>query len=182
MPFKKLGKKTVGGLIVGATAIAFVIAVKATVEPSKANGTSSLLNSPASTSVSQPSDRTGDIVIKPQFDAAEQFSEGLAVVTIGGKKGYIDKTGNIVIKPQFDEAGNFEQGMASAKIGNQFGYIDKTGKMVVINPPFDQVSGFFDGLASVSIGDKFGYIDNTRNIVIKPQFKRAEPFREGLAQ
>jgi hypothetical protein len=38
-------------------------------------------------------DKTGKIVIKPQFDFAESFSEGLAWVSISGKDGYINKTG-----------------------------------------------------------------------------------------
>lgn len=37
-------------------------------------------------------DKTRKIVIKPQFDDVESFSEGLARVEIGYKKGYIDKT------------------------------------------------------------------------------------------
>jgi hypothetical protein len=48
-------------------------------------------------------DKTGKIVIQPKFDAAEDFSSGLAQVRIGdwetGKYGYIDKTGKYVWKP-----------------------------------------------------------------------------------
>src|SRR5215472_13961814 len=47
-------------------------------------------------------DQTGRIVIPPQFDGADPFSEGLAQVWIGGKVGYIDTTGQIVIAPQYD--------------------------------------------------------------------------------
>ena len=43
----------------------------------------------------------GAFVIKPQFNAAYSFSEGLAAVEIGetrpGKWGFIDKTGKVVI-------------------------------------------------------------------------------------
>ena len=38
-------------------------------------------------------DRTGKVVIKPQYQFAEDFSEGLCAVVIGGKYGYINKTG-----------------------------------------------------------------------------------------
>ena len=42
-------------------------------------------------------DKTGTVVIKPQFDDACVFSDGVAKVKIGGKCGFIDKTGEFVI-------------------------------------------------------------------------------------
>jgi hypothetical protein len=56
--------------------------------------------------------RNGDVVIKPQFEYAREFSDGLAAVLIDGKFGYIDKTGKLVISPQFAYAGDFSEGMA----------------------------------------------------------------------
>jgi hypothetical protein len=44
-------------------------------------------------------DKTGKIVINPQFDYANQFSDGLAAVYIGDKYGYIDRTGKYVWEP-----------------------------------------------------------------------------------
>ena len=52
------------------------------------------------------------VVIPPQFEQADAFSEGLARVKIGAKWGYIDKTGKQVIQPQLDEANSFAQGVA----------------------------------------------------------------------
>jgi hypothetical protein len=42
-------------------------------------------------------DKTGAIVIKEQFENADQFHDGMAMVSLGGKVGYIDKTGQYVI-------------------------------------------------------------------------------------
>ena len=47
-------------------------------------------------------DKTGKIVINPQFKSEGYFKEGFAPVEIGNKWGYIDKTGKIVINPQFN--------------------------------------------------------------------------------
>jgi uncharacterized lipoprotein YddW (UPF0748 family) len=52
------------------------------------------------------------VVIPPQFEQADAFSEGLARVKIGEKWGYIDKTGKQVIQPQLDEANSFSEGHA----------------------------------------------------------------------
>lgn len=75
-------------------------------------------------------DRTGKIVISPQFGCADPFSEGLARVSINNKNGYIDKTGKFVIPPQFDVASSFSGGLAEVRLGDKSGYIDKTGNFV----------------------------------------------------
>src|SRR5262245_53535319 len=46
-------------------------------------------------------DNAGNIVIKSQFDGADDFAEGLAAIRVRGKSGYIDKTGKIIIRPMF---------------------------------------------------------------------------------
>lgn len=38
---------------------------------------------------------SGDFVIEPQFDLAQEFSEGLAYVETGQYAGYIDKSGKL---------------------------------------------------------------------------------------
>ena len=44
-------------------------------------------------------DKTGAMVILPQFGYVSTFHEGLAAVAVGGKWGYIDKTGKFVNQP-----------------------------------------------------------------------------------
>jgi hypothetical protein len=45
-------------------------------------------------------DRTGKVVIAPQFDDCTSFTDGLAAVMVGGKLGYIEHTGKYVWEPQ----------------------------------------------------------------------------------
>ena len=76
-------------------------------------------------------DKTGKVVVKPQFDMGNEFSEGLAAVSIlGGGVGFIDNKGKVVIKPQLQFAETFSEGLAKVDISNRHGYIDKTGKYV----------------------------------------------------
>lgn len=129
-------------------------------------------------------DRTGQVAIKPQFEQADAFSEGLARVQVGDHYGFINRTGQWVIKPQFDDASHFSAGMAVVKPASddQYGYINCTGKLV-IQPQFVQAAPFSQGLAAVLSPDtqQWGYIDRTGNFVIQPHFSGARPFSQGLA-
>ena len=70
-------------------------------------------------------DRTGKVVIHPQFGEAHPFSEGLAAVrtrktTVYGKGdtwGYIDRTGNYQIEAIYNEAHAFRGGVARVHLG-----------------------------------------------------------------
>jgi hypothetical protein len=131
-------------------------------------------------------DRTGKLVVNPQYDSASAFSEGLALVCVGQCdqdhwQGYRYTKGL--------EAETLEQTF-------KYGYIDETGKMV-INPMFESAEQFSEGLAGVCVGhgcyfrgpldkkpkeeQKWGYIDKTGAIVIPPQFTYVDGFHEGLA-
>lgn len=121
-------------------------------------------------------DRTGQVVIQPQFDKAGKFSEGLAEVKIGAKYGYIDLTGRVLIKPQFDKVWSFSGGRARVTMGDQSTYIDKTGEIL-----FDEASSVCEGLARVKIDNQYGYIDKAGQLVIQPQFDKAWNFSQGLA-
>jgi hypothetical protein len=103
-------------------------------------------------------DKNGQVVIKPEFFVAEDFSEGLAAVRIDesatSKYAFIDKIGAIAIPPQFDQAYSFSEGLAAAetgfraeggkKVAGKWGFIDKTGKFV-ISPRFERQSTWANG-------------------------------------
>jgi hypothetical protein len=140
--------------------------------------------------------KTGKIVIPPQFIFADAYSDGLARVNVGSSGwGYIDKKGSIVIEPTFFAATvdnlpqKFSEGLAAVKVGKKWGYIDKKGKMVIVpqfihKDMFEKVIGpFKEGLAREyqKSSDKYGYIDRTGKVVIDYQFKYARDFSEGLA-
>ena len=125
-------------------------------------------------------DQHGNVVIKPQFDNAMDFSGGMAGVLLNGKWGYIDRGGTIVIRPQFSEAGDFSEGLASVAIGGKWGYIDRHGA-VVIPLQFDSARPFAEDRAVVEVNEKWGYIDTRGKYIVQPQFKGGLDFSEGLA-
>ncbi|MBL0161172.1 MAG: WG repeat-containing protein [Bryobacterales bacterium] len=129
-------------------------------------------------------DKTGAAVIDerkdPSFgeysnigsDSAESaFHDGLALVDVDGKKGYIDKAGKVVIAPQFTYAYPFSEGLAaatkSASGDDGWGHIDTTGRWVV-EPRFQWASSFSSGLAPVNRSRDCGYVDLRGTLVLSP--------------
>ncbi|HNC45726.1 MAG TPA: WG repeat-containing protein, partial [Acidobacteriota bacterium] len=81
-------------------------------------------------------DKSGKLVISPEFELAESFSEGLAAVRIDCNLwGYINRTGKLVIEPQFRSVKRFSGGLAEITIGERWGYINQSGKVIWMSGP-----------------------------------------------
>lgn len=126
-------------------------------------------------------DRTGRMIIKPQFQEVSYFAENLASIKSGDKWGYIDRTGKIVIATKFQEAKEFSEGFASVKFDGKWGYIDNKGDFTV-QPQYEAAEAFREGLASIKTGDLWGYIDPVGSVKIAPQFTHTWGFSQGVAQ
>jgi hypothetical protein len=115
---------------------------------------------------------SGQLVINPQFDAAEEFHEERAAVCLGkpcswwespgdSRWGYIDTSGKVIVTPQYTSASSFSEGLASVCAGDcsgsetakafSRGYLDRDGKLA-IPMQFGITSDFKEGLAGVCIG------------------------------
>jgi hypothetical protein len=150
-------------------------------------------------------DKTGAAVLGP-YNFAFGFSEGLAYVEEGDKRGLIDRNGNWITElesawPDFSSSlssfapfprsstgfseGLFAMSASKMSLGAaDKGYLDKTGAWV-IEPHFNNACDFSEGLAAVGVREddamKWGYIDETGAWVIQPQFEYAGNFTEGMA-
>lgn len=119
-------------------------------------------------------DQTGEWVVEPQFDYADEFSaNGLARVESDKKWGYIKPDGEYAIEPRFDYAESFDgEGTACVAIdratdgrglpvGGKWGFVKQDGSYL-IEPCFDWASGFSaDGFARVTLDGKHGYVSRT---------------------
>jgi len=113
-------------------------------------------------------DSQGLVAVKPISTGLGRFSDGLAVVRIGGKFGYVDRQGHLAIQPRFDEADSFAGGLAPVQSGGKWGYIDVHGKYLV-DPKFVSAERFSEGLAAVLDGTTWAFIDKTGEIKFRPQ-------------
>lgn len=143
-------------------------------------------------------DKFGNVVIKPEFEEARDFSDQRAAVLVSRDKrnpiaphwGYIDQTGKMIIAAKYETAYDFSDGIALAENGTTVLKIMKDGRSV---PLFDkgrfQFAGptsprFSEGLLAVrdSQSGKYGYIDTDGKPAIGFQFEHASLFQEGLAR
>jgi hypothetical protein len=134
-------------------------------------------------------DKTGKMVVEPQFQRALEFSEGLAVVEDAkGQWGYVDTTGKLAIKSLFSAAFPFSEGLASVRMGSKFGCINKAGD-IVIPAKFAGIGVFNEGLAETLVEQTvqgmairaWGFIKPDGIFPILPRYDSIGPFGEGVA-
>jgi hypothetical protein len=126
-------------------------------------------------------DATNRVLIPPQFDAADFFSDGLAAVETDQQWGYIDNSGKVIVPFKFGSAGRFYGGLADVAINQQWGFIDKNGK-VIVPLQFDEVRNYKDGVAvGVSIAGKWGFFDKNGKQLTLLEFDEIREFNEGFA-
>jgi hypothetical protein len=76
-------------------------------------------------------DTLGRVVVKPKYDQAENFSEGLARVRISQKGwGLVNTQGSEILKPMFDFIGEFIGEEAVVRASGQEAFIDRAGNLI----------------------------------------------------
>lgn len=134
-------------------------------------------------------DESGRVRIRPQFDAALPFTEGLAAVSVGGRWGFIDTSGKVVLPPKYHAASHFSDGLAAVVVPEAgsypCGYIDRAGQFVIKPQREFSCHDFSEGHAPVQIYDArvgeylAGYV--TKDGRAGGGSLRADPFSEGWA-
>lgn len=64
-------------------------------------------------------DRKGKVIEESDEGAVSSFSEGLSVVELNGRVGFIDSTRKVVIRLEYDHTGKFSERLAEVKIGKE---------------------------------------------------------------
>ncbi len=94
---------------------------------------------------------SGEVVVEPSFDMAWEYcDEGLALVKVGRKYGFIDQRGEFVVDVVLEYASSFCEGFAIAALNGKYGFINLYGNWVV-KPQYDFARNFRDGIAQVEM-------------------------------
>jgi hypothetical protein len=104
----------------------------------------------------------GEVVIKPEFEIADNYYNGLAVIGDNwGPYGAINTNGDLVIEPIYRTLGDFsENGLAPAEFSDWlYGYINRNND-IMIPSTYSYAKPFYNGIAIVLIDSKRIFIDN----------------------
>lgn len=132
---------------------------------------------------------TGEIIIRPEYEALIFFSEGLVGFCKNGKWGFMDAHEKVVIEAKYSSVQPFSDGLALIEVDGKRGYINKNDDFVI--QPQDLLIFLFnvsEGMIPFHMktsGEKqpdiAGYLDRKGKVAINPSFSFAAPFYEGLA-
>lgn len=124
----------------------------------------------------------GEWVVRPQFEYAGYFHNGLAKVIVKGKTGYIRKDGTIAIEPRFDSGDNFYDTITLVLENEKSQYINTHGE-ILFGERFCYPWTFQDGIAEgrtcmFNEGEEelWGAINANGEYLFTPQFKSPPDF------
>ena len=118
--------------------------------------------------------------IKPTYDAASSFTQGVAHVKLRDSLLFIDKTGKVLRGYLKRDVGRFFDGLATVKIQeSKYGYLDLTGQLA-IKPRFSYAHDFVDGAGTVIEKNLMGLIDKTGAYVFPLRYFSLLELSEGL--
>ncbi len=122
----------------------------------------------------------GELVIQPEFQSAERFHNGLAVVAMKNHYGAIDKLGKLRVHFSYDALSNFEMGRAIVEKEEKLGMIDRNSK-TILPTEYEDIGEVSEGLVYFLKDEKYGYCNAMGEIVIGEHFNEAYSFSKGNA-
>lgn len=113
---------------------------------------------------------------------ASKFQNGLLLVKIGEKWGYMNAEGKMAIQAIYDDGNDFNSGFAAVKKGTKILLIDTKGNEIEPAVAAMDIKDFTEGLAPIRTMDKkFGFVNGEGELVIPAQFESVGYFSDGLA-
>jgi hypothetical protein len=116
--------------------------------------------------------------VKPKFEGAKSFKEGMAPVKIKQYWGFLGESGKIAIKPKYNQVLPFSEGLAAVEVstpqGNRWGYINFSAEFV-ISPQYTHAESFKNGQAVVApptIQPKEKLLINKQGAALTPPFMK----------
>lgn len=124
-------------------------------------------------------------VIKCQYESAQPFKNGVAIVSKSGKMGFIDMQGNVLLPMKYTQISPWNETLYLVKDGKKNGLVDHSGKVILPVAYSLITKANCYGRALIAKGGKatssdkktymanakYGVIDDKGNILITPKYK-----------
>ena len=124
-------------------------------------------------------DEKGKFIVKPMFDAASDFYEGLSVVSRNDSVYFINKQNINPFNKIYSDASVFRNGIAPVKQNNKWFFINRQGQ--TISRIYDEISELSDNVYVVKSADKYGSLDHFGQTMLEPKFDKLGDFKNGYA-
>lgn len=125
-------------------------------------------------------DKSGKIIVQPQYDKLFPFFNGFATFKSRGKFGILDSLGSEVLPPTYDSIGYNSEGFTQFWSNGKMGFLNNEGN-VAIRPIYTSGDAMINGMAPVHInttlGEKAGVIDNKGKFIVRPVYFNTYRFR-----
>jgi hypothetical protein len=130
-------------------------------------------------------DRTGNRLTAPPDSATEtDFMEQGDLVRRNGKVGFRFSVGHAVVPAEYDEIRDSYNGLLFVRRGAKWGVINQKGQLT-LPLEYDAIRATpANGYAFpiVEQAGRFGYLDAAGKLLVKPQYREAQPFVAGTAR
>ncbi|CAL2105653.1 hypothetical protein T190115A13A_170076 [Tenacibaculum sp. 190524A02b] len=113
---------------------------------------------------------TDKFIINPIYNTANDFIDGLALVSKNGKYGFIDKKGKEVIPLKYNYALPFHNGLSAVTLNRKTGYINKKNE-IIVPLVLERGYSFHKGGAIIKKNGKHGFINTKGNIIVPPIYE-----------
>ncbi|KXL52240.1 KWG leptospira [Anaerotignum neopropionicum] len=122
----------------------------------------------------------GTIISAVQWDEADDFREGVAIICKDRKYGLLNLDGDIIVDTIYNSMRWMNNQVLLVSKNGKYGCIDIKGK-VIIDLQWDNTFVFYEGLAFVKKGSTSYCIDESGKIIFKGEWDKVGYFQNGLA-
>jgi hypothetical protein len=125
----------------------------------------------------------GKFVLKPIYEEAGDFQDGVAIVRLKGLSGVIDFNGYYIVKPKYETIHPFSEGRATVMDQQGYKVIDESGKELT-SKAYSYIGDYKEGRVLFSITDEkgkrlYGFLNRRGKEVIPASYQSATDFKGG---
>lgn len=105
-----------------------------------------------------------------KYDKVSKFVNGLALVQLNNKYGYINKKGKEIISCKYDLANDFDEKISRVRIKDKIGYINIKGK-ILIPIKYENAFNLHNGIIAVRLYHNWGAYDIEGHMIVPTIYK-----------